>query len=97
MNKLAIIGLTLLGIGIIMFEVDMVLGDSLDRDLCKGQFAQDVDCFNIIIDQNESIIEKLDWNNCILKHKDSHGYSPPEQGWVSINYDDLVKLCGEMP
>ena len=63
----------------------------------------------VIIDQNETIIEqndrieeKLDWNNCALSHKRTYGYTHDEI-WMSSstdgenNYKQLIEKCGAMP
>lgn len=57
-------------------------------------------CINVVIEQNNIIIQKIDWSNCVLKHKKSFYYEPPNsdiQFMKSQNYDDLVEHCGEMP
>lgn len=70
-------------------------------DDCQYVVEFYVRCFNIIIDQNRQIIEKLDWQNCILKHKEARQYDPPNDyapnGWVTQSYYQLEQHCGEMP
>jgi len=63
----------------------------------------DILCYVInIYEQNNTIIEKLDWNNCALSHKKAFGYSFEEK-WItsssdrSHNYKQLVEDCGEIP
>ena len=56
-----------------------------------------------IHEQNELIIDKLDWNNCAISHKDTHGYTYKHGSFMSPiddnanNYEQLIYLCGEMP
>ena len=58
-------------------------------------------CLNIAIyEQNDRIEQKLDWNNCVLKHKTGRFYQPPNDDYKSFHpqtFDDLVKHCGEIP
>lgn len=58
----------------------------------------------LIYDQNEQIIEKLDWNNCAISYKDTWQYEYYRSGpsiWdteiTATNFKELVEFCGEMP
>ena len=56
-----------------------------------------------IFNQNQQIIEKLDWNNCAISFKSSsHFYGDKNVdiiGWeeVAHNNQELEEFCGERP
>ncbi len=79
-------------------SVNVAYSNSTDRDLCQphNQLYWDIDCYSIIIHQNDQIIEKLDWSNCVLLNKKTVDYKTPE--WFFIqSHEDLIRICGEMP
>lgn len=67
---------------------------------CWDSVSMNGECHNEILKNQRLIIEKLDWNNCAISHKDARGF-----GHINVwtnedtarNYEDLVKLCGERP
>ena len=83
---------------------DHINTTEIDRSLCDGHALYwKIDCFLIIIQQNDQIIEKLNWNNCAMQYKNTYGYNDPDNisVWsdkaIADNYKELVKFCGEMP
>jgi len=62
-------------------------------------------CLLQIIQQNERIEKKIDWNNCATSHIETHNYWY-ENGGMNLDkakdmnansYKELVRLCGELP
>ena len=60
-----------------------------EREECTKFLYMKSDCFDLIVKQNYDIIDKLDWNNCVLLYKEAEQYHPPNE--------DLIESCGEMP
>ncbi len=89
-NVLLIIGGTIL----VLSLFGWALGDE-QRISCG--FWDTLDwCLDNIMEQNESIIEKLDWQNCVLLANQSYGYQHNTSG-LTITVTDINNLCGEMP
>lgn len=86
-------------IGIILFGAVFIYVLALPP-IYAGWCAGWEDCIQKLYEQNERVEKKLDWNNCIAKHKEARDYQPPndDSGFFETQtYQDLVKHCGEMP
>jgi len=105
MNKKIILFSLLAGTSL-FFGVDIVFADKIDKcNEMDGYWSPHwtIICYvQEIRDQNKLIIEKLDWNNCVISHKSTWGYMF-ETSWVKTSssgitsYEKLTTVCGEMP
>lgn len=60
-----------------------------------------------ILQSQELLMEKIDWNNCAISHKGSRSYvymdnpdtswGQPYQLYTAYTNNDLIKYCGEIP
>ncbi|KKN55053.1 hypothetical protein LCGC14_0586540 [marine sediment metagenome] len=97
-------------LGIIILAVSLVFGMIHQPIYADGgcewlsvseqDFYSQVLCYVIAIhEQNEQIIVKQDWTNCVLLNKDSDDYYTPMSwdhwGWQTAS--DLMDECGTMP
>lgn len=50
----------------------------------------------VIIENQEQIIDKIDWNNCAISYKETRSYQYKD--WSHVNrYSEIVEKCGERP
>lgn len=93
------------GIFVVIVSADIAYGYTAQD--CADEWFSDIKahCFIPLIFNNQlEIIDKLDWNNCVISHKATWGYlydSQPKAFEVyngkDNTYTELVKSCGEMP
>lgn len=109
MNKYILLLIVLL---IILISTGYAFADT-DEVQCNDNWATLIKllCWvEEIHEQNNEIIDKLDWNNCAMKYKMTKGYygatgvlNEYGNGMIHTkvqnanNYEELVELCGEMP
>ncbi len=71
-----------------------------ENDTICNYFSLTHDCFNELYEQNQQIIKKLDWSNCVAFHKNTLGYHPPQLKvfeFVGTSSAKLIEHCGEPP
>ena len=93
----------LVGTGL-MFGISVAFSHTPDDNVClEDRFweHQQTHCLYAIYEQNNQIIEKIDWQNCVHKYKQTHGYSGvTDDIWkkeYAYNWETLVMYCGDMP
>jgi len=91
-------------VGIVLLLVTFIIAFSTapiyaDGDCHDNTVHITLLCYIIMIhEQNQQIIEKLDWNNCVLLAKETQGYNAPfVTGWSEQLPSDLMDECGDMP
>ena len=96
-GKLPFSAKVLIGVGILVILITYLIAFSTapayaSDNKCEVDYAMwykhsQILCWVISIhEQNEQIIEKLDWNNCVMIWKED-----------LQTYDNLVNACGEIP
>lgn len=94
-------------LGIVILLVSLMIGMAFPPIYAEHSGCHDIEegfdilkilCYVVDIwYQNERIIEKLDWNNCVILNKEAKDYDAGYWGFNVQLPSDLMDECGDMP